>query len=112
MLGLCLREGGAEFLTYLALGRITQGKSLDYLSQNESELKERFTEDLENQDSEFWLWESINQNVHPKLLGYTMGFQICKSYYDRSTDKSDAVQNILAIQNPEELLERSRYLSN
>ncbi len=112
MLGLCLREGGAEFITYLVLQEITQVEALTYIVNNETKLKLKFKEDLKVQDTSFWLWESINQNEYPKLMGYAMGYKICKSYYDAASNKPKALNEILGIIQPEAFLKMSGYLSS
>lgn len=109
MLGLCLREGGAEFITSLVLNDITQTKSLKYLEENEVELRKKFQADLSNQDTSFWLWESINQKEYPILMGYAMGYKICESLYAIHANKEQALQKILLMNNPSEFLEESRY---
>ena len=110
MLGLCLREGGAEFITSLVLDDITQTKALAYIDENEDELKEKFIRDLEKQDTEFWLWESLDKKDHPGLIGYAMGYKICKAYYDLAEDKDAALQDILRMENAEVFLRSSKYL--
>jgi len=112
MLGLCLREGGAEFITSLVLNRITQEKSLDYLVKNLDELKSKFQKDLKDQNKSYWLWESINQNEYPKLLGYAMGYKICESFYNKSEDKDKALKDILSITLPDGFLESSGFFQN
>ncbi len=109
MLGLCLREGGAEFVTHLVLQEITQANGLEYLQNNESDLKSRFLRDLSLQDTGFWLWESIEDPDTPTLLGYVMGYKICDAYYQRESDKENALKAILAITDPEAFLEMSPY---
>ncbi len=112
MLGLCLREGGAEFVTSLVLKDITKAKALEYLNNNEEELKVKFKADLLIQNQNYWLWESINQNDYPILLGYAVGYKICKSFYEKSNDKDQALQTVLEMKNPEDFLVASDYLSN
>lgn len=109
MLGICLREGGAEFFTSLVLGEITQDKALEYIEKNETQLKKQFLSDLETQNQEFWLWASIDQNSYPKLLGYAMGYEICKEFYENSEDKSTALQDILKMEDAEGFLKSSGY---
>lgn len=111
MLGLCLREGGAEFITYLVLGEITQTKALEYLENDEDNLKEKFREDLKTQKKDFWLWASIEQNSHPKLLGYAMGYKICEQYYGSSSDKNQALQDILMMADDKAFIESSGYFN-
>lgn len=109
MLGLCLREGGAEFITSLVLGDITQSKALDYLDANEVSLKDKYLEDLETQNKKFWLWDSIDQKSYPKLMGYAMGYKICNHYYETATDKRLAIEQILKMEDPDAFLKSSGY---
>ena len=111
MLGLCLREGGAEFITSLVLGVITQDKALEFIHQDEAQLKQKFAQDLSTQDTAYWLWESINQEDHPKLLGYAMGYKICAAYYEQAADKPAALQEVLLMKDPEAFTATSGYLS-
>ncbi|WP_224491538.1 DUF2268 domain-containing putative Zn-dependent protease [Robertkochia flava] len=110
MLGLCLREGGAEFITSLVLSDITQTKSLAFLEQNEKDLKTKFKADLNSQDMNYWMWNSLDQQDHPPLLGYVMGYKICAAYYDAAENKKDALKAILKMENAEDFLIRSAYL--
>tara|TARA_R110000772_G_scaffold11690_1_gene36418 strand:- start:858 stop:1793 length:936 start_codon:yes stop_codon:yes gene_type:complete len=110
MLDLCLREGGAEYITFLVLNEITQAKSLVYFQDNESDLKSRFMMDLAQQNTKFWLWDSIDDPDTPNLLGYVMGYKICEAYYQNTSDKKTALNDILAITQPEEFLESSNYI--
>ena len=109
MLGLCLREGGAEFITSLVLGEITQSVALDYLENEEQRLKQQFLDDLITQKKDFWLWQSLEQQDYPKLLGYAMGHKICESYYSYSADKSHAIKTILAMPDTKEFIVSSQY---
>ena len=110
MLGLCLREGGAEFITFLVLKEITQAKTLTYFQSNESELKSRFIKDLSQQEEGYWLWNSIDDLTTPQLLGYVIGFKICDAYYQRAHNKQIALKEILSMTSPDTFLETSQYL--
>lgn len=109
MLGLCLREGVAEFVTHRVLGDITQSAALSYLRDNESALWQRYQRDLETQDASFWLWDSVGQADIPQLLGYAMGFRIVSSYYENAADKNQAMRAILGLTQADGFLAASRY---
>lgn len=109
MLDLCLREGGAEFITSLVLGEITQTKALDYLDNDPARLKKQFLADLDAQNKEFWLWASLEQKSHPQLMGYAMGYRICDHFYDNADDKRRAIQQILLMEDAEAFLQSSGY---
>jgi hypothetical protein len=112
MLGLCLREGGAEFLASLVVGDITQSAALEYIERNEESLKAKFLQDLETQNQEYWMWESLEQKEYPKLLGYAMGYKICRYFYDRTPDKAQAVQTILKMEDAEDFLKSCGYFDH
>jgi hypothetical protein len=112
MLALILREGGAEFVTHLVTGRISQTKGLAYMEAHEAELKQRLRDDLARQDAKFWLWESLDQDEIPSLLGYVMGFKICEAYYNAASDKSAALDAILRMKDPDAFLAQSGYFQS
>ncbi|WP_242092269.1 DUF2268 domain-containing putative Zn-dependent protease [Aestuariivivens sediminicola] len=109
MLGLCLREGGAEFITNQVLGSLTQESSVAYFNENEAELKQKFLDDLKIHDNSFWLWESIGKKEHPQLLGYVMGYKIWSHYFDEVGDRNAVINEILNMTNASECLEKSNY---
>jgi hypothetical protein len=114
LLGMCLREGGAEFVTSLVLGDITQTRSLEFILQDENGLKRKFLEDLETetQNREYWLSATPEDDQHPKLLGYAMGYKINKAYYDMAEDKTTALQDILRMDDAEVFVTSSGYFKN
>lgn len=111
MLGICLREGGAEFITDQVFGSITQSKSIDYYVENEVELKQKFLEDLKSQDNSFWLWDSVGKKDYPQLLGYVMGYKIWKNYYNKAGDSDQVIGEILNLKDPDKYIEKSDYFS-
>lgn len=109
MLALCLREGGADFITFLVLGGVSNQNTFNFLEANESELKAKFLNDLSLQDDDYWLWNSIDKTDTPFLLGYAMGHKICESYYNVSKDKKVAIKEILNLTQADDFLEKSLY---
>ena len=109
MLDLCLREGGAEFITYLVVNNITQSRPLQYFEAHAAELNKRFQKDLEKQDPSYWLWASVGKSKDEHLLGYVIGFKICQSYYNNAASKEDAIKEILAMREAASFMESSSY---
>lgn len=112
MLELCLREGGAEFITKQVLNGITQEKSLLYFNKNEKKLKLQFLKDLKKQDNSFWLWGSVGNKKNPQLLGYVMGYKIWEHYYSISDKKEDVIVEILGLVDAEQYIKKSGYFAN
>ncbi|MGB5316629.1 MAG: DUF2268 domain-containing putative Zn-dependent protease [Robiginitalea sp.] len=114
LLGMCLREGGAEFVTSLVLGDITQARSLEFIEKDEALIKSKFLEDLETetQNQEYWLDAWAVQKEYPKLLGYAMGYKINQAYYEQAADKAIALQEILRMDDAEAFVSASGYFKN
>lgn len=113
MLDLILREGGAEFISYYL---VEEGKrpyrNKDFFESNEASLKSRFITDLQNQDATYWMWDSLNDGSKNTLLGYTMGYKICVSYYQNAENKEQALHDILGISDAKQFLQASNYFVN
>jgi hypothetical protein len=59
-----------------------------------------------------WLYNGWNAKVlgdRPADLGYWMGYQISKAYYDSATDKRRAVREILSIRDFDRFVTQSGY---
>ncbi len=111
MLGMSLREGGAEFVTAQVLGNITQIGALEYLEKNESRLKKQFLNDSKAQNKDFWFWPSLEHETYTKLLGYAIGYKICKQYYEEAPNKTAALIDILKMEDAELFLKSSHYFN-
>jgi hypothetical protein len=42
-------------------------------------------------------------------MGYWFGQQICQAYFDQAEDKRAAIADLMALENPERILELSGY---
>jgi hypothetical protein len=111
LMGMCLREGGAEFVTGQVLGDITQTRALEFIEKDEVSMKRKFLHDLEtdSQNREYWLWARAGQKEYPKLLGYALGYKINKAYYVQAPDKDAALQDILRMDDAETFVTASGY---
>lgn len=112
MLELILREGGADFVTYkLVRKNEDQFTKLKNYEKDETALWERFQKDLKNQDKDFWLNVSFEDNNKGNAiqLGYGLGYKIVKAYYDQAEDKTQALQEILMMEDTNNFLIKSGY---
>jgi hypothetical protein len=112
MLDLVLREGAAEFITYHRVREnVPAFVKLRNYQQNEYQLWERFKEDLNKQDQDFWLNVSFEDNNkgYPFQLGYAVGYKIVEAYYERAENKDQALKDILTIEDAQTFFEKSKY---
>jgi hypothetical protein len=109
LLALSIREGTADFITYLAVGRHAHEAAYDYIVGHEEEIWKRFQGEMHNREPGEWMWTDPSNPEEPRDLGYAMGVLIVRSYYRHAPDKELAVREILSVTDYEDFLERSRY---
>jgi len=109
LLALAIREGSAEFLTYLATGEYAKERAYEYLIENERSLWQRFQSEMNERLPGDWMFSDPSDPEQPIDLGYVMGARIVQAFYDRAEDKTEAVQEILSIIDYPEFLKRSGY---
>lgn len=109
LLGLAIREGSADFLAELASDGHINKAAHEYGRQHEKELWERFRKDMLGNETGDWMFRKPKNGDWPQDLGYFVGYVITESFYRRQVDKQKAVEEILAVTNFEEFLERSGY---
>lgn len=107
LLEACLREGSADFIAELISGKHINHHVHDFANPKEKELWSEFLQKMNEKDFAGWLYSQ--SPGRPNDLGYWMGYQITKAYYDRAADKKQAIADILRIRNAKKFLEESRY---
>jgi hypothetical protein len=101
-----LREGSAEFIAELVSGNL---KTNEYGDKNEKQIWAGFKDELCNENSNNWLYNSSTVKDKPADLGYFIGYKIAKEYYNNASDKRQAVNDIIDMTNPIKFLELSKY---
>lgn len=91
----CIKEGAADFLAELLIERKFTSPYMIYGLAHEKELWEKFRVDMYEEEAKNWLYNgNLAENAD---LGYFMGYQICKSYYESAPDKKKAIAEILDL---------------
>jgi hypothetical protein len=104
-----ISEGGADFIAELASGAHTNRAQHVYGNAHERLLWEEFCKDMLGSDLSHWLFQGDRSTDRPADLGYYIGYKICEAFYRRTTDKSEAVQRIIRVTDPEAFLRESGY---
>ena len=107
LLQACLKEGAADFLAELISGKHINQHVHDFANPQEKQLWEEFRARMDKKDYDGWLYST--SPGRPQDLGYWMGYKITKAYFDRMTDKKQAVDDILHIRNAHRFLDASGY---
>ena len=107
----CLNEGGADFISELALGRLMTSTmhAHEWANQRERELWTEFRTGMNGTDTSHWLYAGSGKGARPDDLGYWMGYKIVEAYYEHASDKHQAIREILTVKDCNNFLKASRY---
>jgi hypothetical protein len=96
LLAQTITEGSADFIAELVTGKQINNTYSIYGREHEKELKDQFRADMSSQAGiDNWLYNG-SKSTHPDL-GYFIGYEICKAYYQHHTDKKQAVKTIIEL---------------
>lgn len=107
LLGASIKEGAADFMAELVSGKHINNHVHEFANPRERELWLEFKERMFDKDYSGWLYSS--QEGRPNDLGYWMGYQITKAYYEKKPDKVEAVRDIMTIKDFKSFLAESGY---
>lgn len=96
LLGQVIREGSCDFITELALQKPIKTKYMSYGFANASSIKDRFKKELFSDSFENWLYNG-RQRPEDADLGYYVGYEICKAYYQKAKNKKQAIKDIIEL---------------
>jgi hypothetical protein len=114
LLNKSLIEGSADFIASLLTGRTANHILYDYGIAHEQDLWEKFITDVNagaNTDNWMYNYDRVG-NEMPADLGYFIGYRIAEAFYKNSTDKKQAVFDIIEMSNPKDFLKKSKYNGN
>lgn len=104
LLGKCLEEGMADFVAELVLEQRLSDRFPDgYIAfgeKNERAVWEEFEKDMRQDFDQRKGWLYAEREISGKRcrdLGYFVGYRICKSFYDKSVDKKQALKHMIGL---------------
>lgn len=104
-----IQEGACDFIGELISGGKLNAIAQAYGVKNEQKLWDLFKRQLCTNDTKAWMYNYLRVTDQPADLGYFIGYQIVKTYYDKAKDKNKALAEIIAMDNPFQFLEKSGY---
>lgn len=113
LLSQSIGEGAADFMTELIANSSINAYQHDYADSRHDEIFARFERDLRDKpaDASNWLYNYSQVKGEPADLGYWIGAQICRSFYEKSADKAAAIRAIVRLEDIAALVRASRYAS-
>ncbi|MBN9296784.1 MAG: hypothetical protein J0I41_07220 [Filimonas sp.] len=105
-----LVEGMADFIAELMSGKILNDRQHKWAKGKEYQVWKDFEKEMYLRRARNWIANSDQETPdHPADLGYYMGYQICKAYYDKAADKKQAVYDILHIKDSKAFFDASGF---
>ncbi len=106
-----IQEGVCDLLVELASGEPLRNSNLEYLQdpENRERILAELKMELHTDDLSKWLYNGGSIQDRPHDLGYTLGYLITKSYYEKQADKQLAVYELLNSKNMYDILKGSDY---
>jgi hypothetical protein len=102
-----LMEGAAELTAELIAGKVAYSHLAAKTVGLEKEIETAFAVDQDKSDLSSWLYNTTPGK--PGDLGYWVGYRICKTYYQRASDKRQALRDILEMTDPKAFLSKSGW---
>lgn len=109
LLSAVLTEGIADFVAERISGKHINHHLHTYANPLEQELWNEFKKSMQSDDYSAWLYNGNNAGDRPADLGYWMGYKIAESYFEHAADKTQAIHDMLEIEDFDAFLEASRY---
>ena len=109
-LGYAIKEGMADFLGELISGDTANRKIFDWTKGKEKQIWSDFKKDMYFDRYNNWIANSgsASKDSYPDL-GYWIGYEICKSYYENFKNKKQAIYNMLHVQDYRKFLTDSKW---
>jgi len=97
LLAQCVLEGVAEFMAEKATKQPSTLPALNYGRANAEHIKNVFALQLCNSSNGFWLYSNAENEFGVRDLGYYVGYAICDKYYDKVSDKKQAIKEMIEL---------------
>jgi uncharacterized protein YjaZ len=103
-------EGMADFMCELITGKNPSQRQHDFAKTRKKQIWEDFKKEMYLQRYYNWIANGNQESAEkPADLGYYVGYEICKAYYDQAEDKKQAVKDFFNLTDYKAFLEKSGY---
>ncbi len=103
-------EGSADFVAELVTGIVGNTDAKKYGNEHKDALCKEFIQVMDKGNLQDWLYGTSGKDDRPNDLGYWMGYEIVKAYFEKAADKKLAIAEILNISDYNEFITNSGFL--
>ncbi|MDY3319898.1 hypothetical protein PG637_10870 [Riemerella anatipestifer] len=107
-------EGVAEFVAEKALEIKSPNPQIEFGRKSDAKIKAKFELEMFSPNLYNWIWNSSDNEFGMRDLAYYVGYKICEDYYNISTDKPQAIKEMIELDYNDEselikFVEKSEY---
>lgn len=110
LISYAIQEGMADFFAELLTGVNPSQRQYDFAKDRKKKIWNDFAAEMYLNRYNNWIANGDQETPdHPSDLGYYIGYEICKSYYDEMPDKKQAIIDMFHISDYKDFLKKSKY---
>jgi hypothetical protein len=112
LLNQSMKEGAADFVTEVVANSTINAYARGWAEARHDQLFQQFARDWATTPNRTagWLYNYAQvKGDEPADLGYWIGAEICRSYYERVPDKKAAFATIVRMEDPQKIVKGSDY---
>ncbi len=107
-----LHEGVADFIGELISGMLINNEAFEYGERHRDRVVREFILLKDGSDISNWLYGNITRKDNrPNDLGYWVGYRIARAYFEKQTDKHQAIRELLDSSYTEHIVREGAFLS-
>lgn len=117
LLSIAIREGVAEFVSTSAMHLPSAIPAIKYGTDNAEKVRTKFEQEMFYPNNQAkWFWSDYPNEFGVRDLGYYVGYQMAKNFYEQAENKSTAIKKMIELDftnesEIEEFVEKSNYFS-
>ncbi|SDF65437.1 Predicted Zn-dependent protease [Pedobacter terrae] len=97
LLSQCVIEGAAEFVAVTVTGKPSPTPAIEFGTKHFEKIRSVFARQMFLEDSGFWLYSNADNEFKMRDLGYYVGYEICRKYYQNAKDKNLAISEMITL---------------
>lgn len=110
LISYAIQEGMADFFAELLTGVNPSQRQYDFAKDKKKKVWNDFAAEMYLNRYNNWIANGDQETPdHPSDLGYYIGYEICKSYYEEMPDKKQAIIDMFHINDYKDFLRKSKY---
>jgi len=97
LMSVALREGSAEFIAEIISKEASTSPALSFGKENTEAVMQQFKNEMFNLSTSYWVWTSRDNKFGQRDLGYFVGHELSRHYYENHKAKNQAIKDLIEL---------------